>query len=149
MRTFSSLMRKGWALLLNMGQFLPRDAPFPLVRWRDPITSQCQPPTPLWQGDKVMFVFSPRMQLSQYGCPQEIFDQPQTRGQWRSQKTRMWRHNVHTVLINFLQPRRADEIWALVLLFPTPTFFCLWQLTFLPAMFFSFLMWVWVCLSWT
>jgi len=95
---------KHWAFLL-------RDTPLLLVRWRDPIFSQWQPPAMFLTRGQGYACVSPRMQLCQYGCPREMFTQPWPRGQWRSQKTRSW---YILCLLIFLQPGRANELWALV-----------------------------------
>ena len=70
-----------------------------------------------------MFVFPPEckcdnMVPSRYVCPAtdpEAFKKPE--------EDRMWTHIIMLVLLIFLYPRKADQLWALVALLPQMTLF--------------------------
>ena len=82
-------------------KLLPRNTSLPLVTWRDPITSQWQlPALLLTRGQGYACVF-PQDATVPIWVPSSNVGLAIERGQWRSQKTRMWRCKVHIVLINF------------------------------------------------
>lgn len=51
---------KGLSFAYKHWAFLPRDTALPLVRWKDPITSQWHVPALLLAKDKVMLVIPPQ-----------------------------------------------------------------------------------------